>query len=48
MYADTSELAALLRVVAELGGFYDPHNSYYGKGALEAYAEMIELCRATG
>ncbi len=48
MYADTSELAALLRVVAELGGFYDPHHRSYGKGALEAYAEMIELSRATG
>lgn len=48
MYADTDELAALLGVVAELGGFYDPHQRSYGKGALEAYAEMIELSRRTG
>ena len=48
MYADTAELAALLRVVAEFGGFYDPHQRSYGKGALQAYAEMIELSRSTG
>ena len=48
MYADTAELEALLTTVGELGGFYDPHQRSYGKGALEAYAEMIELSRATG
>ncbi|MFT4217390.1 MAG: D-aminoacylase [Micropruina sp.] len=47
MYADTAELEALLTTVGELGGFYDPHQRSYGKGALEAYAEMIELSRAT-
>ncbi|MFI9511067.1 amidohydrolase family protein [Nocardia sp. NPDC052566] len=48
MYADTGELAALCEVVAEYGGFYAPHTRSYGKGALEAYAEMIELARRTG
>ena len=48
MYADTAELEALLTTVGERGGFYDPHQRSYGKGALEAYAEMIELSRATG
>ncbi|WP_067719834.1 N-acyl-D-amino-acid deacylase family protein [Nocardia yamanashiensis] len=48
MYADTSELAALCEVVAEFGGFYAPHTRSYGKGALDAYAEMIELSRRTG
>ncbi|OMH32342.1 amidohydrolase family protein [Tersicoccus sp. Bi-70] len=48
MYADTAELAALCRTVAELGGFYAPHHRSYGKGALEAYAEMIGLSRDTG
>ncbi|MGW4244837.1 N-acyl-D-amino-acid deacylase family protein [Nocardia sp. NPDC004722] len=48
MYADTSELAALCEVVAEFGGFYAPHTRSYGAGALDAYAEMIELARRTG
>ncbi|MEC3919816.1 N-acyl-D-amino-acid deacylase family protein [Nocardia sp. CDC160] len=48
MYADTSELAALCEVVAEFGGFYAPHTRSYGAGALDAYAEMIDLSRRTG
>ncbi|MEU8895647.1 D-aminoacylase [Nocardia sp. NPDC048505] len=48
MYADTAELTALCEVVAEHGGYYAPHTRSYGKGALEAYAEMIELARRTG
>ncbi|MGW4635238.1 N-acyl-D-amino-acid deacylase family protein [Nocardia sp. NPDC004415] len=48
MYADTGELAALCAVVAAAGGFYAPHTRSYGAGALEAYAEMIGLARATG
>ncbi|MFE6968166.1 amidohydrolase family protein [Isoptericola sp. NPDC057653] len=48
MYADDAELAALLRVVAAHGGYYSPHTRSYGKGALEAYAEMVDLARATG
>ena len=48
MYASTSELVALCRTVAELGGFYAPHHRSYGKGALEAYQEMIDVARASG
>ncbi len=48
MYAGKQELAALCRVVAELGGFYAPHHRSYGKGALEAYGEMIGLSQQTG
>ncbi|MDJ0318234.1 N-acyl-D-amino-acid deacylase family protein [Arthrobacter antibioticus] len=48
MYATTEELAQLCATVAEFGGFYAPHHRSYGKGALEAYDEMIELSRATG
>ncbi|MCX2747189.1 D-aminoacylase [Arthrobacter sp. MI7-26] len=48
MYARTEELAGLCRTVGELGGFYAPHHRSYGKGALGAYAEMIELSRTTG
>lgn len=46
MYAATEELKDLSRVVAELGGFLAPHHRSYGAGALEAYAEMIEVCEA--
>ncbi len=48
MYADTAELAALCEVVAAADGFYAPHTRSYGAGALDAYAEMIELARRTG
>ncbi|RFS87168.1 D-aminoacylase [Actinomadura spongiicola] len=48
MYAADEELAELCRVVASLGGFYAPHHRSYGAGALEAYAEMVELSRRTG
>ncbi|RAX44099.1 D-aminoacylase [Arthrobacter sp. AQ5-06] len=48
MYASTEELAELCRTVGELGGFYAPHHRSYGKGALAAYAEMIDLSRSTG
>lgn len=48
MYADDEELLALLRVVARHGGYYSPHHRSYGAGALEAYAEMIELSRRSG
>lgn len=48
MFADTDELVALCRVVAEAGGFYAPHQRSYGRGALEAYAEMVEVARRSG
>lgn len=48
MYADDEELLALLRVVAGYGGYYSPHHRSYGAGALEAYAEMIDLSRRSG
>ena len=48
MYAATSELKALSRVVAELGGFLAPHHRSYGAGALNAYAEMVEVCEDSG
>ncbi|MBT2532007.1 D-aminoacylase [Arthrobacter sp. ISL-48] len=48
MYAQTEELAGLCRAVGALGGFYAPHHRSYGKGALDAYAEMIGLSRDTG
>lgn len=48
MYADTAELVALCRVVAEYGGFHAPHQRSYGAGALEGYAEMVEIARRAG
>ena len=48
MYASTSELVALCEVVAAGGGYYSPHHRSYGAGALEAYAEMVEVSRRSG
>ncbi|MFI7277256.1 amidohydrolase family protein [Streptomyces sp. NPDC049879] len=48
MYADDAELTELCRVVARHGGFYAPHHRSYGAGALTAYAQMIEVARASG
>nr|WP_030431931.1 D-aminoacylase [Allokutzneria albata] len=48
MYADTAELVELCRVVAEHGGYYSPHHRSYGAGAVEAYAEMVDVSRGSG
>lgn len=48
MFADTAELVELCRVVASYGGYYSPHQRSYGNGALAAYAEMVEVARASG
>lgn len=48
MYADTDELVALCRTVAEFGGFHATHHRSYGRGALAAYAEMIDVARRSG
>jgi N-acyl-D-amino-acid deacylase len=48
MYADTDELVALCEVVGELGGYYSPHHRSYGAGAVEAYAEMLDVSRRSG
>lgn len=48
MYARGAELTELCRVVAEHGGYYCPHHRSYGAGALQAYAEMVELTREAG
>ncbi|MET8942036.1 D-aminoacylase [Streptomyces sp. NPDC004542] len=48
MYADDAELTGLCRVVGSYGGYYCPHHRSYGAGALERYAEMVELSRRTG
>ena len=48
MYAGTDELVALCEVVAAHGGFYAPHQRSYGRGALKAYAEVVEVARRSG
>ncbi|MEV8169886.1 family 20 glycosylhydrolase [Microbacterium sp. NPDC077486] len=48
MYADVAELEALCRVVAERGGYWAPHTRSYGRAALDAYREAIEIGRRTG
>ncbi|MDD9378524.1 D-aminoacylase [Streptomyces sp. ZAF1911] len=48
MYASGAELSELCRVVARYGGYYCPHHRSYGRGALAAYAEMVELTREAG
>jgi N-acyl-D-amino-acid deacylase len=45
MFAGTEELVALCEEVAPFGGFFCPHHRSYGKGALDSYAEMIEVAR---
>ncbi|OYZ96122.1 MAG: hypothetical protein B7Y01_00085 [Xanthobacter sp. 17-67-6] len=50
MYASTSELAVLCKVLADEypGAFYAPHHRSYGFKAIESYAEMLELGKTTG
>jgi N-acyl-D-amino-acid deacylase len=48
MYADNEELLALCRTVAEYGGYFSPHHRSYGAGAMEAYAEMVDLTSRAG
>ncbi|WP_091231043.1 family 20 glycosylhydrolase [Microbacterium sp. 3J1] len=48
MYADTAELEALCRVVAERGGYWAPHTRSYGGSALDAYREALDIGRRTG
>lgn len=48
MYADTAELEYLCRVVAERGGYWAPHTRSYGRAALDAYAEALDIGRRTG
>lgn len=48
MYASIDELVSLCTVVARHGGFYAPHHRSYGLGAIEAYAECIDVSRASG
>jgi N-acyl-D-amino-acid deacylase len=48
MFATTDELVELCTIVAQYGGYYSPHQRSYGKGALDAYGEMVEIARRSG
>jgi N-acyl-D-amino-acid deacylase len=48
MFASTDELEALCAIVAEHGGYWAPHTRGYGRGALDAYAEVIGVGIRTG
>ncbi|KAF2763600.1 putative D-aminoacylase [Teratosphaeria nubilosa] len=48
MFADGGELAQLCEILKQYDAYYCPHHRSYGKGAMEAYVEMIELARQTG
>ncbi|CAM3704902.1 amidohydrolase family protein [Occultella aeris] len=48
MFADDAELTRLCEVLAAHGGYYAPHHRSYGAGAIEAYAECLDLGRRTG
>ena len=48
MFADTAELTQLCRVVKQYDGYFCPHHRSYGKNAIQAYAEMLDLARRTG
>ncbi|TKA66142.1 hypothetical protein B0A55_09795 [Friedmanniomyces simplex] len=47
-FASFDELASLCEVLVKYGAYYCPHHRSYGKGAIEAYTEMIQLARQTG
>ena len=47
-YADTSELVALTRVVAEFGGMYISHMRSEGSRLLEAIDELVTIAREAG
>lgn len=47
-FADTRELAALCRPVAELGGLYVSHIRGYEENSSPAVDELITICRSSG
>lgn len=48
LYATNEELIRLNRVVAEFDGIYVPHHRNYGRGALDAYQECIDVAQESG
>lgn len=47
-YADTDELVSLCAELVPYGGFYAPHTRSYGRDAMAAYEESIEIAARSG
>lgn len=47
-FAPTDELVSLCEVVAQYGGYFAPHHRSYGRDAIGAYRECIEIARTSG
>lgn len=47
-YADTDELVTLCEELVPFGGFFAPHTRSYGRGVMDAYEEMFEVCERAG
>ena len=45
MFAADAELVELCKVLVPYGGYYCPHHRNYGRRAIEAYADCIEIAR---
>lgn len=48
LYASRSELERLCEVLVEQDAYFCPHHRSYGRGALEAFEECVEIARRTG
>lgn len=48
MFATDDELAELLTVVRDFGGYYCPHHRNYGTRVIESYRECLDLAEQVG
>ncbi|MXY78992.1 MAG: amidohydrolase family protein, partial [Chloroflexi bacterium] len=48
MYAGTDELVKLCAEIVPFGGYFSPHTRSYGRGVMEAYDEMVDVCLRSG
>ncbi len=48
MYAGTDELTELCREIVPFDGYFSPHTRSYGRGVMEAYDEMVDVCLQSG
>ena len=48
MYAGTDELVELCAEIVPFGGYFSPHTRSYGRGVMEAYDEMVDVCLRSG
>jgi N-acyl-D-amino-acid deacylase len=48
VHASTYELVQLCSVVSRYGGYFCPHHRNYGRDAMQAYSECIEVAQRSG